>query len=439
VKKMAKLPKVSEKNTKKWKSLKEKWIAKLGVTDEKLDEQVVEIFKEIKEENADKPVDRLFRDSMRKLYIKYKKQLASPAVSFDFFLVSVGEKVDTVAKRRREAFAEYEKNRDKALFSEANSTGVVIEAYKEDYEANDALKEYKDLAKKGVIHKAPKKTGEKDDDGEDIYKDVEFAVVPIDNREKTKAGKDNRWFGRPLALKSWMRVLVGVGMRQGEEDPKEMVITLNDELAQEVPPSWQFLSARFNWYASDEEKDNPELVERYKLGGSRATKFTSAEVDRDDFDEIIRDSVPNLYQELDELESWHDEQDKDSQRFCITEGDVTALFLEPNKSGSRRLVIDDIDLGFGDDDDELERGVTVWVPQHVDIDFGEESRIIVAGRVGRSRSRDEITGEYGDEYDGQIQIGATGLWAIPEYKVEILAEEVTEDEVIDEEEHNWEE
>jgi hypothetical protein len=431
--KTIKLPKVDEKHSKRWNKLKKKWTKKLGLASTEFDTKLLELLEKEKETHPDWDINKQFYNAMRLVFTGYKKQLASPAISFDFFLIGIGDLIDTVARRRREAFKAWGENRGTSLFSESNPTGHVMEIYRDDFEAESKLKDYEKLKILGQIHQTPKEGG-----GE-----TEFVVIPIDNRDKFKSGKDNPFFGQPLQLKSYMRFLYGMGMHEGFNAPRFMTITLNDKLAEEVPPMWTPLQARFNWKPTKEQEADSSLITEYRVSGSTSTNFKEVNHDvPDSFEDLIKDHAPGYFVEIEQLELWHDENAEDRGRICVTEGDVTQLMLEPTQSGSRRLIIDDISLEVGNDDEGISRGITCWIPRHVDIDFGEESRVLVIGKTNRGRAKDDITNEWLDDYSGDIQIAAVGIHAIPEFKVEIEAEKVSKEEYFEKKEteeapHNW--
>jgi len=436
---MADFTDIDSKLIKKWKKLKKSWAPKIGANSKTLDKQVLEILVEEEKTHDQWTKDKQFTNSMRRLYIRYKKQLSSPAVVFDYFAIGVGDLIDTVAKRRREAFSMYQNDNVGTLFSESNPNGVVIVLYKDDYIASEKLKEYKDLTILGLIERAPRDNP----DEQEAKGDMEYCVVPVDNRKVFRSGKDNRGYGKPLPKKSYMRNIFGIGMHSGSKKPKFMQITVNDALAEKIPSVWTALRSRFNWRPSDEEKANPDLIVKYRLNGSSATKFEPASIDNQpDFEMVIKKFADDFFVQIEELDNWHDENEDDQGRVVITEGDVTQLMLEPTAQGSRRIVIDDMALGFGGED-ELQTGVTCWVSAHIPIDFGEESRVIVIGKTNRGRSKDEVTGEWTDEYGGDVNMGLYGIYAIPEFKVEIEAEPVSEEEVFgtqetkEKESHSW--
>ena len=85
---------------------------------------------------------------------------------------------------------------------------------------------------------------------------------------------------------------------------------------------------------------------------------------------------------ISDLDGYHDENADDYNRLAIVEGDVTTLVLEPTSVGSKRLVLDSEQEKF-----DLESpGTTCWVPERINIDFAEQSKIVVIEEPQEERS-----------------------------------------------------
>jgi len=61
---------------------------------------------------------------------------------------------------------------------------------------------------------------------------------------------------------------------------------------------------------------------------------------------------------------------------------------------------------------ETEHQVRVQIPEHVKVDFGEQSEVIVFGRTKRTAIRDEETQQWIPN-KGDVVITANGIWPIP--------------------------
>ena len=115
---------------------------------------------------------------------------------------------------------------------------------------------------------------------------------------------------------------------------------------------------------------------------------------------------------MNELNSYHGRVKDDYNRLVVVEADVSALNLEPNTFGSRMMFVEDGDATLEDLDTA---GLTCWLPERIDINFAEGSKVLVAGRTAQGKKKDNkgnVTEELGD-----ITLNVYGLYPIPEYKI----------------------
>jgi len=76
-----------------------------------------------------------------------------------------------------------------------------------------------------------------------------------------------------------------------------------------------------------------------------------------------------------------------AEKFVITDGSVSSVNMTPNKMGSRRMTITDINSDF-DYDGGSWAGTTCWVPPHIDIGFGLNSSVVVVARTTQGKNDD---------------------------------------------------
>ena len=104
--------------------------------------------------------------------------------------------------------------------------------------------------------------------------------------------------------------------------------------------------------------------------------------------QMLKDKVTGLVN----LENYHNKVKTlpAKERIVVTDGNVTNMNMNPNKTGNRTLFISDINADF-----DYESGgyssTPCWVPPHIDIDFGIGSHVMIIGRT--SQSRNQETGE----------------------------------------------
>jgi hypothetical protein len=68
-------------------------------------------------------------------------------------------------------------------------------------------------------------------------------------------------------------------------------------------------------------------------------------------------------------------------RFVITSGTVCNMNMMPTSNGNRILNITDLNAEF--DYDNESNMTTCWIPEHLNIDFGIGSTIVVIGRTSQ--------------------------------------------------------
>jgi len=73
------------------------------------------------------------------------------------------------------------------------------------------------------------------------------------------------------------------------------------------------------------------------------------------------------------------------ERFVITMGTVCNMNMTPTSNGNRILNITDLNADFDYDTDGM---TTCWVPQHIEVDFGIGSEVVVVGRTSMREGDD---------------------------------------------------
>ncbi len=345
----------------------QKWSEKLSISEEDITKEYNNLLKEEDTiHTALTEEDRKTR-ALQRLAMTYKRQLRSPAVSFEGMVIGVGDAIDTVARIRAEAIRMYKDNPEAAI-----AAGIA------DQEGN-----------------------------------------PLDTREKFDSGKKNRGFGKPLPEHNFLRSIFGVTLKKNvENSAKFFTLNLSGEIAKDNDiPIFKPVTFR----AID--KTTPEESE-YRLNSSVFTKFIVDEsLNMPPINVLIDNYCGDKKVTLSELDAYHTQNENDYNRFVIVEGDVSTMILEPTAIGSRRLVLDSEQERF-----DLESpGTTCWVPERIDIDFAEQSKVVVMGRTTRGRKLDE-QGNPTDE-PGDVMINVYGLYSLPEYKIVPNVKELIEEKV----------
>ena len=114
-------------------------------------------------------------------------------------------------------------------------------------------------------------------------------------------------------------------------------------------------------------------------------------MDSFDFESCLRDNFDKHLYPLVELERAHIElqQFASKERFVITDGTVCNMNMTPTKNGNR--IINLTDLNAEMDYDSNESGITTcWIPEHLTLDFGIGSSVIVIGRTSQRTIDGEV-------------------------------------------------
>jgi hypothetical protein len=297
-----------------------------------------------------------------------RKQLKSPAIGFDGMILADSGKRDTIEKLKKSAMKVYIENPQEAI-----AQGLTNE---EGY--------------------------------------------PLDPRPTWSTGRANPGFGKLLPENSWIRTIHGIALKSSTEgEPKFFTMTLNGDVAanDDIP-----MYTPVTFRAIDK---STEGATQLTLNASTYTRFDKSDKKLPSATELISQYCSDMILDISKLEEYHKANKNDYNRLVIIRGDVSILALEPNSIGNRRLTLES-ENAFEDLD---AIGTTCWIPEHINLDFAENSKVIVIGSTsqGFKYENGAKTEELGD-----VMINAYGVHAIPEYKVQIDVEEITEESIVTE-------
>ena len=213
-------------------------------------------------------------------------------------------------------------------------------------------------------------------------------IVPIDERKQTPWG-ENKQYGHPKPKHNFRRTAHFIGALEGK-DVKYYQIGLKGEVAQ----NWNVDVCRavyIDVYATESHLDsnnlyNPDLSTITYNDELENPKNVSADIQT-----MIAENMRGFVCPLVNLENYHMNTKGRSakERIVVTDGLVTNMYMNPNSNGNRTLYISDMNAEY-DYDDPM--GATpCWVPEHVELDFGIGSQILVIGRTNQSTNQE--TGE----------------------------------------------
>lgn len=344
------------------------WSEKLSIPLKDIEKDYNELLANENEIHQSLSEDDRKQRALQRLSLVYKKQLRSPAVGFEGIVIGTSDVVDIIAKQRKEAIS---------LFKT----------------------EPQETVARGIT----------DENGN-----------PLDVRPEFSGGRKNPNFGKPLPEHNYLRNVYGVVVKSKVENdtPKFFTMTITgDKAIDEGIPT--FKPIRF--MAIDRTPQELKGT-NYVLN---ASTFTTIKEDTDlvlpDIETLVKSTC--TITSIPDLETYHNSVKDNLSRIVIVEGSVSMLNLEPTALGSRVMSIEDEQASL--DNIDQNTGVTCWIPLRAEIDFAEGSKVLVVGRTAQGKKKDDagnVTEEAGD-----VTINTYGVYAVPNYKIELPnIEEITE-------------
>jgi len=247
---------------------------------------------------------------------------------------------------------------------------------------------------------------------------------PLDRREtiRDRRGReiDNPNYGKPLVGHQYVRDVIGVAVKEGDEKPKFFKATL-----------WRGFATKFTYrpfvpvtFKALINMEKPY----YDLTFSRARDAKIRPIKEEiDLEKWIREALKDRTYALNDLERAVEDTQYATDRYIAVEGIVDYIDPEVNpKTGSRNIVIIDPDSGFPG-------SVRVFIPKDFPLAFREFSRVIVVGTPRKWRREDDGSEE-------QYFINGISIFPIPgeteEAPVE-LGRSAEGEEVEEEGEEGW--
>mgnify|MGYP001164930998 FL=1 len=389
----------------------------LAITTEEMVNKYVEICEENDVDvNSDVAVALLrnyVRGNMKRTTTNNSGSNSLVKSAFGFF-VSLESPRDMMSWSRNKAKEEYLRDNDKAL-----SDGLVAVATDNGDGTYTLARYYKgDYAEKMV--KTLNAGAEELEDGS--------IIIPIDPMPNYPSGLENKRYGKPLPVNEFRRN----GVFYGSIDSGEMK---SYYFSYKNQGGVDFTPDTFDWvhFKAIPSDDGLSLY-----GMTTATKdslIRNEDVNPDnsdyrdmssfDFPTCLFENYPKYGTTLVDLDRLHQTQQMEQARdkLAIVEGTVVNQRMTPTANGNRIISITDkaADMELTEDDSG-DLATTCWIPEHININFGIGSKVIVVGRT----SQRIIDGEA-----EPITINTSGLLLEESVGNPIAEEEGVEDEDLD--------
>ncbi len=246
--------------------------------------------------------------------------------------------------------------------------------------------------------------------------------IPLDNRETWSTGRQNPGYNKPLPEHNWIRTVFGIAKLSNEDtSPQFFRLNMNGAVAEcdNIP---LFIPIKFRAINKTDI-----VAEELTFNSSTFTKFNPIKTDMGSIIDLITKFANKYALEINQLDDFHQNNKTDFNRLVLIKGDISTLIMEPTSNGTRRMILES--ESAIEDLDAI--GLTCWVPKHINIDFAENSKVIVLAST--SQGKKYVDGVQTEEL-GDISLNVFGLYAIPEYKILIDVEEITEENTPTEEE-----
>ena len=212
-------------------------------------------------------------------------------------------------------------------------------------------------------------------------------IIPLDNI-KAYGERSNPNHGKPLPHEQYRMAGVFIGDVDGETGL--YYFSYKGEASKSFNPK-TFTSISMQVIR---DQNNTNRIYGFKEGTLESLEVLDTETSSETYREYLGDLAGEHLSQLIDLDRAHaNSQAKPyAERFVVTDGSVSSVNMTPNKFGTRRVTITDLNSDF-DYEGGSWAGTTCWFPSHIDIEFGIGSSIIVVGRTSQGRNDDGTVGD----------------------------------------------
>jgi len=223
-------------------------------------------------------------------------------------------------------------------------------------------------------------------DGAETLEDGRI-FIPLDNIATYMNGGKNKNYGRPLPKEQMRRSGIFYGYLDGSTEAKPYFFSYKNQAGVDfTPPTFEWLhmqcivgSNGTDIYGGTDTTLNSLRLNK-DLDPSGDSYRNTAEYN---FEDIITSSFEENIVPLVEIDRVHNDRMSlpAKERYILTDGTVCNMNMTPTKNGNRIINITDLNAEL---DYENDTGmVTCWIPEHLELDFGIGSSVIVVGRTSQ--------------------------------------------------------
>ena len=239
-------------------------------------------------------------------------------------------------------------------------------------------------------------------------------IVPVDPIKSWASGDVNKRYAKPLPKEEWRLRAHFIGSKDGA-DWQYWSVQLKGEAANKFSVETYRLVHLYGIF-------NDERSAMYGIKNKTLPSLTYNDIldedderyhsDAVDMEDMIATHMTEYVADLMELESYHEMiNQQQGLRLVVTDGIVSSMNLQVNeKTGNRVIWIEPVDANYGFEDEDIPESTPIWVPSHVNLNFGVGSDVIVIGRTNQTQKKDSegvpIDGEY-----NPVSINLFGVYA----------------------------
>ena len=240
-------------------------------------------------------------------------------------------------------------------------------------------------------------------------------IVPVDPVKSWASGDTNKNYGKPLPKEEYKLRAHFIGMKE-DGDIQLWAVQLKNEQAKNFNVEtfrWTTIYGLFN-----EERNAIYGIRNKTLESLNYLDVLDEEdprwvdVSGESMEDILVEHMAEYVADMIELDSYHELiSQQQGLRLVVTDGIVTSMNLTPNeRSGNRVIWVEPVDANYGFDVDDIPESTPIWVPSHVDINFGVGSDVIIVGRTNQTQKKDESGSPIDGEYN-PVTINLYGVYA----------------------------